>query len=89
MNTRLLEKLIRLMIEDDRNANVPNQLLTADALEDEFGDEERVYHDEQTDEESGIQEFSGVGSGAIAGYTAPLGIDPDRLGRKKNKISKK
>lgn len=39
--------------------------------------------DEPVDEENDINEFSGVGS--IVGYSGPLGINPDALGRKKNK----
>jgi argininosuccinate lyase len=38
------------------------------------------------DEEQEINEFSGVG--AIVGYTGPLGVNPDELGRKKKKTSK-
>lgn len=38
-------------------------------------------------EDEALDEFSGVG--AIAGYTGPLGIDPDKLGRKKLKQKKR
>ena len=57
-------------------ARVPNQLMSPDV-----GD----TNDDEADES--VNEFSGVG--AIAGYSAPLGMDPDLLGRKKNKSKKK
>ena len=38
------------------------------------------------EEDESVDEFAGVGG--IAGYTAPLGMDPDRLGRQKNKTRK-
>lgn len=65
------------MIQEERNANVPTQLIDPDDLN---KDKEVESTDEKTD---GIKEFSGCG--AVAGYTGPLGINPDALGRKKNK----
>lgn len=43
---------------------------------------------DRADEDDTIDEFCAVGGGAIAGYTAPLGADPDKLGRKKNAVKK-
>ena len=68
----LLLRYIKEAIAEAKLARVPNQLIEPDqagAVEDE-GTEENV------------NEFSGCG--AIAGYSAPLGMDPDKLGRKKN-----
>jgi hypothetical protein len=72
----LLRRYIRMLIEETELARVPTQLLSPD--------EENGSVDNDDDE--GIEEFSGAG--AIAGYTGPLGIDPDALGRKKNAGSK-
>lgn len=46
-------------------------------------DKKTISDKELNKEDSDINEFSGVGS--IAGYTGPLGVNPDDLGRKKNK----
>jgi hypothetical protein len=73
----LLARYIRLVIEA-RNARVPNQLL--DASDTESGEKEK-------DEVEDVNEFSGVG--AVAGYTAPLGMSPDDLGRKKGRTRRK
>lgn len=43
-------------------------------------------NDQQEELDDSLEEFSGVG--AIAGYTGPLGMDPDKLGRKKLKQKK-
>ena len=43
---------------------------------------------EQNEDEE-IQEFSTVGGGAIAGYSLPLGANPDNYGRKKNSTKRK
>lgn len=74
MSKRLLVRYIREVVEAHL-ARVPNQLVSDDRQE---GSGEEV--------EDELDEFAGVGS--IAGYTAPLGMDPDRLGRKKNKSRK-
>lgn len=66
----LLRRYLRLVIEQAHMARVPNQLVEPDGEE---GD----------DEAEAVDEFSGAG--AVAGYTAPLGADPDSMGRKKNK----
>lgn len=71
----LLMEYIRLALHEARLARVPKQLLP---LPTENGTEE-----DGTEEQENVQEFSGVG--AIAGYTGPLGMSPDKLGRKKNK----
>lgn len=44
-------------------------------------DDESLLCDDE-DEGNIQQEFSAAG--AVAGYTGPLGVDPDKLGRKKN-----
>lgn len=69
MKRSLLELFVRLTVEQHL-ARVPNQLVSDD-------------DDEWSEDDNDVNEFSGVGS--IAGYTAPLGMDPDLLGRKKNK----
>lgn len=72
-------RYIRMAIAEVKLARVPNQLMSpekADKGQTE-GDDENVEN---------IDEFSGVG--AIAGYSAPLGMDSDRLGRKKNSRKK-
>lgn len=72
MSKRLLVRLIRLvMAESGDTARVPNQLMLPD----------EVSHSTAADDEE-VTEFSGAG--AVAGYSAPLGVDPDRLGRKKD-----
>jgi hypothetical protein len=75
MGKRLLVKYIRQVVEAHL-ARVPNQLVSDDKQE----------GSDSGDEDEGMDEFAGVGG--IAGYTAPLGMDPDRLGRKKNKPRK-
>lgn len=77
--SNLLMRYIRLALAEAHLARVPQQLVTPDSTEN--GQEE----DESATEN--VNEFSGVG--AIAGYTAPLGMSPDRLGRKKNRRAKK
>jgi len=77
MGTKLLMRYIREVVEGHL-ARVPNQLVSDGSQE---GSTE-----EATEE---MDEFSAVGGGGIAGYTAPLGMDPDRLGRKKNKPHRK
>ena len=76
--SNLLKRYIRLMVEEAHLARVPNQLVSSDTSD--AGQE-----DEGTTED--VNEFSGVGG--IMGYTGPLGIDPDSLGRKKNSSKKK
>ena len=68
----LLMRYIRMAVAEAKLARVPNQLVEPDSAE----------GDRNEDEAGDVNEFSGVGS--IAGYTGPLGMDPDKLGRKKN-----
>jgi hypothetical protein len=69
--SNLLKEYIRLAVLEAHDARVPNQLVSDDVDDDESG--------EAVDEMG-----AGAGSGGIAGYTAPLGADPDQLGRSKN-----
>ena len=69
-------RYIRLAVDEARDARVPQQLVTADSDKDSGKDDSQ-------EADQNVSEFSGVGS--IAGYSAPLGMDPDLLGRKKNK----
>lgn len=46
-----------------------------------------VRKEAEYEDEEEVNEFSGVGS--IAGYSLPLGADPDQYGRQKNKTRKK
>lgn len=73
----LLKRYIRLALAEAHLARVPQQLLSPD--------QETDNRDEDEGEED-VNEFSGVGS--IMGYSAPLGMDPDRLGRQKNRRKK-
>ena len=70
MSKQLLVRYLRMAVKEAKLARVPNQLVEPDSERDADEGEESV------------QEFSGVG--AIAGYSGPLGMDPDKLGRKKN-----
>lgn len=76
----LLVRYIRLAVDEARSARVPQQLVTADS------EKNSGKNDDSQEADQGVNEFSGVGS--IAGYSAPLGMDPDRLGRKNNKRKK-
>lgn len=69
MSKQLLVRYLRMAVKEAKLARVPNQLVEPDSERD-------------ADEGESVQEFSGVG--AIAGYSGPLGMDPDKLGRKKN-----
>jgi hypothetical protein len=83
VSKNLLEQYIKLMIaEATPLARVPNQLLSPDGKTDK---EEQPDQDDDviTDEGNEVNEFSSCGS--VAGYTAPLGASPDKLGRRKNK----
>lgn len=74
----MLEKFIRMVLAENPDARVPTQLLSPDDVK---GQEDRGH------EEEGIEEFSGVG--AIAGYTLPLGMNPDAAGRRNNSSHRK
>jgi hypothetical protein len=71
--SNLLVRYIKLALAEAHLARVPQQLLSPT-------DSDEDKDDEGTEE---VNEFSGCGS--VAGYVAPLGMDPDKLGRKKNK----
>lgn len=68
----LLMRYIRMAVAEAKLARVPNQFVEPDSAE----------GDRNEDVAGDVNEFSGVGS--IAGYTGPLGMDLDKLGRKKN-----
>jgi hypothetical protein len=80
--SNLLKRYIRLAVLEAADARVPNQLIST-------GEEETEAEDNH------VQEFAACGggntlaSGNIVGYSAPLGMDPDKLGRKKNASKKK
>ncbi len=82
MSSQLLIAYIRTVVEGHM-ARVPNQLVSDDRLNGSGNETE----DEESDGE--MDEFAGVGGGGISGFTAPLGIDPNKLGRKKNKPQRK
>ena len=71
----LLREYVKLVLENP-NARVPTQLLDPDDVESQGEDDEE------------LDEFSAAGGGAVAGYTGALGVNPDKLGRKKNKPKK-
>jgi hypothetical protein len=73
MSNQLLVRYIRLIMQEARDARVPQQLLAPE--DSEKGSEK--------DEVENVVEFSGVG--AIAGYTAPLGMSPGKKKRTRNK----
>lgn len=79
MSNKLLVEYIRLALAESGLARVPNQLLSPNAESEQEEDKEDGIED--------VQEFSGVG--AIVGYSAPLGMSSDKLGRKKNTLHKK
>ena len=74
MGKRLLVRYIQEMVEAHL-ARVPNQLLSPAEEGNGQRDEDEVHE--------------GIGVGAATGFTAPLGMDPDGLGRKKNKPKRK
>lgn len=93
--SNLLRKFIRTLLEaEDRNANVPNQLITPG---------KKSKKKDEDDEKEGIEEFSAAGTGAvagapaapmggntmasgnIAGYTLPLGMAGGGVPQKKKK----
>lgn len=76
MSKRLLRAYIRATLAETADARVPNQLIAPGE------DEENGSSEEDSGETLEVNEFCGVGS--VAGFSAPLGMDPDKLGRKKN-----
>ena len=77
MSKTLLQKYIKLAMEEARSARVPQQLLEPTEQKDGTTDEEN---------EQDIQEFSGVG--AIAGFAAPLGAAPKGRNKGRSKVKK-
>lgn len=67
--------------EATEQARVPTQLVSPDNE-----DNEEEGKEECGAEEDEVQEFSAAG--AVAGYALPLGMDPDKSGRKKNSSKK-
>lgn len=86
MSEKLLREFVRLSLTETPLARVPTQLLDPDEDGKAAGDADDCGCGDKDDE---LDEFSAVGAGAIAGYTGPMGINPDRLGRKKNKTGTK
>lgn len=64
-----------MIVEQTPLARVPNQLIDPDDVQ---GKEDVTDEADAGD----VNEFSGVGG--IAGYSLPLGMDPDAAGRRKN-----
>lgn len=75
--SNLLRRYIKEAVAEAKLARVPNQLISPDEKEESGNEDETVEN---------VNEFSGVG--AIAGYSGPLGVNPDKLGRKKNSRKK-
>lgn len=80
MNDRLIRTYVRLVMAEaeDHLARVPQQLVSPDKGK---GSENKEEEEESKDN---VNEFSSLGAGSIMGYTGPLGIDPDKLGRQMN-----
>jgi len=77
MDSALFRRYVRMIIAETPLARVPNQLLPP-----KRDGEVRQKKDDGEDE---IEEFSAAGGmGTGFGYTGPLGMDPNDLGRQKN-----
>lgn len=72
--SKTLVEYIRLALREAALARVPQQLVTTEEDDGKEGTEGT---------EGDVNEFSGAG--AVAGFTGPLGMSPDELGRKKNR----
>jgi len=72
----LLRTYIREALAEVADARVPNQLISPD------DNEENGNSEDGSSDELEMYEFCSAGS--VAGYSAPLGMNPDELGRKKN-----
>lgn len=77
MIKKLIAQYVKLLLDEAKLARVPQQLISPDKDNEETN---------EVEEAESVNEFSGVG--AVAGYSAPLGMNPDKLGRKKNKVRK-
>ena len=84
MSKSLLEKYIKLAVAETKTARVPNQLISP---KEEKGNRDDENWENEA-EETSVNEFSSCAAGSVMGYSGPLGIDPDKLGRKKNKRRK-
>lgn len=96
MNYTLLEQFIRMIIEADVNPAAANQLLEPGAPKTPEGvkkggkidrQEKRKKARIKQKEKTELAEFSGVG--AIAGFTAPLGLGSEDLGSSSKRGPKK
>ncbi len=86
MSKSLLIRYIRLALAEVKIARVPNQLISP---KEEKGNRDDENYGEEVEEDAiNVNEFSSCAGGNIMGYSGPLGIDPDKLGRKKNKRRK-
>lgn len=75
MSKQLLVRYLRMAVAEAHLARVPNQLVSDNGQE-----------GSRNEDEDELDEFAGAGAGGgLQGYNAPLGADPDDLGRKKNK----
>lgn len=79
MSQSLLRTYIRMAMTEARQARVPNQLISPDEVNDDEGDDL-----EQVEQ---VQEYNTTAN--IMGYSAPLGMNPNKLGRLKNRGKKK
>lgn len=68
---KLLREYIRAIVAEERDARVPQQLISPDSLDDE---------DKEQDTQE-VSEFSGTGG--VAGYTAPMGFSAKEMHKKK------
>jgi hypothetical protein len=93
MNYALLEQFIKMIIETDVNPAAANQLLPPSAPKVPQGEKKgdkrdrKNQNDSDHQDESELAEFSGVG--AIAGFTAPLGLGASDMGVKSKRGPKK
>ena len=85
MSAKLLEEFIKMIVSENPLARVPTQLLPPETSGQKSG--HKRNKEVEVHEEENLEEFSGVG--AIAGYTLPLGMNPDAAGRRKNRPRRK
>lgn len=83
MNISSLRHYIRLLVEEQALARVPNQLVNKDEKNDKSEDDKK-----EEDLAQDVSEFSSVGGGSVMGFSAPLGMSArDLKKRKKVKAS--